>query len=574
MKNLWVLGALMLLPAPALAATVTELQTGHFVQLRGDAGADNLFVAGKITLKQPEDEETLIGTIVADERGRLRLLGYPLALSSDLKLRGLARSKLAGRRAKAEGRLHADGTFEVATLSQRGAGRDRLEGTITHVATVGDWLELKLLDHTILLPLGMTLVIDENAELADVRRIAPSDQFFARGQPDEDDRFGNGLEISNSLRLTARVQVESEHANNLNFDDSNAEDRDDVGSSLRARMEWQPDNDWFGRGELRYSYQRRDREDRPLDTREELELGEAYVGRYLNQDTRVIVGRQDFDDDREFVFDENLDALRLNTSFRNLQLDASVSRMFDNDGSREEDATNVLLYLSNTDRDRRLAAYWLHRSFADRFDETSYHVGVRAQGEWLPNSELWIDLAHQGGRRADERISAWAFDVGSIWYLDDDERWYAVTGIAFASGDDPDTTTDEQFRQTGLQDNNGRFGGETSFRYYGEVADPELSNLIVSTLGVGHRLTETVSLDVVAHEYRLHRASIGVLEGNWDSDLTGASKRLGTGADIVFGYSGYRRWEVESVLGYLQPDDAFENSDAGWVAKLQLRMRY
>lgn len=574
MKNLWVLGALMLLPAPVLAATVTELQTGHFVQLRGDAGADNLFVAEKTTLMQPEDEETLIGTIVADEGGRLRLLGYPLALSSDLKLRGLARSKLAGRRAKAEGRLHADGTFEVATLSQRGAGRDRLEGTITHVATVGDWLELKLLDHTILLPLGMTLVIDENAELADVRRIAPSDQFFARGQPDEDDRFGNGLEISNSLRLTARVQVESEHANNLNFDDSNAEDRDDVGSSLRARMEWQPDNDWFGMGELRYSYRLRDREDRPLDTREELELGEAYVGRYLNQDTRVIVGRQDFDDDREFVFDENLDALRLNTSFRNLQLDASVSRMFDNDGSREEDATNVLLYLSNTDRDRRLAAYWLHRSFADRFDETSYHVGVRAQGEWLPNSELWIDLAHQGGRRADERISAWAFDVGSIWYLDDDERWYAVTGIAFASGDDPDTTTDEQFRQTGLQDNNGRFGGETSFRYYGEVADPELSNLIVSTLGVGHRLTETVSLDVVAHEYRLHRAAIGVLEGNWDSDLTGASKRLGTGADIVFGYSGYRRWEVESVLGYLQPDDAFENSDAGWVAKLQLRMRY
>lgn len=577
----------------AQAATVADLKPGHFVEIRGAGQQDKQFAAEKISLEQPDDEAALIGTISQSGRNPPQLLGYRLEFNEDTEFRGLTATDLAGQRVKAEGQLRDDGTFEVETLSERGPGRDRLEGAITDIVIAdidvdadtdvdidkgstdqSGWRILRILDHSIRLDAAMDLKFGNELSLSAYERVAPSDQFLARAQPDEDDRFGNGFALTDALRLTARMQAGSGREDNLNFDDTDQEDREDIGSGLRARLEWQPDSNWFGMTELRYNYQQREREDRPRETGGEFRLGETYIGRYLTEGTRLIIGRQDFDDDREFIFDENLDAIRINTTIGPVQLDASVSRMFDNDGSREEEADNLILYVSNKDRDRRLAAYWVYRSYADRFDEETYHVGIQAQGEWLPNGDLWLDLAHQGGRRNDNPVTAWAFDIGSLWYFDEDQRWYAMTGIAMATGDDPNTADDELFQQTGLADNNGRFGGVTSYRYYGEVADPDLSNLVITTLGLGHRLTESISLDVVAHEYRLQRLTEDELEGNWDSDLSGSSKRLGRGLDLVFGYSGKALWEVEGTFGYFSPGDGFEETDAGWIGNLQLRVRY
>ena len=117
-------------------------------------------------------------------------------------------------------------------------------------------------------------------------------------------------------------------------------------------------------------------------------------------------------------------------------------------------------------------------------------------------------------------------------------RWYGSAGLAFATGDDPDTADDETFRQTGLQDNNGKLGGVTSFRYYGELSDPELSNLFIATVGVGKRLTTDLSVDVIAHYYRLHETSSQLEEVEWDSDLSGGNKSLGWETDVIVGYRG------------------------------------
>ena len=49
-------------------------------------------------------------------------------------------------------------------------------------------------------------------------------------------------------------------------------------------------------------------------------------------------------------------------------------------------------------------------------------------------------------------------------------------GWAWGSGDqEPQSGNNGTFRQTGFQDNNDKWSGVTSFRYYGELVDPELS---------------------------------------------------------------------------------------------------
>ncbi len=69
-------------------------------------------------------------------------------------------------------------------------------------------------------------------------------------------------------------------------------------------------------------------------------------------------------------------------------------------------------------------------------------------------------------------------------------------GYALGSGDDASTSdVDESFRQTGLQDNSAKFNGVTRLKYYGEVLNPELSNLSVLTAGVGIRPSPRSSID-------------------------------------------------------------------------------
>ena len=66
---------------------------------------------------------------------------------------------------------------------------------------------------------------------------------------------------------------------------------------------------------------------------------------------------------------------------------------------------------------------------------------------------------------------------------------------------------DRSFRQTGLQRNKVKYAGVESYRVYGEILDPELSNLEVGTFVVGFPLLRSSSLDFAAHLYRQCRGN-------------------------------------------------------------------
>lgn len=114
----------------------------------------------------------------------------------------------------------------------------------------------------------------------------------------------------------------------------------------------------------------------------------------------------------------------------------------------------------------------------------------------------------------------------------------ATLGFAFGSGDsDPDTDVDRNFRQTGLHDNSGKFNGNTKFKYYGEVFDPELSNMMIWTAGAGIRPSKNTSLDVVYHHYSQVDRSDELRDVDIDPDPTGKSRDLGHAVDLIVGAS-------------------------------------
>lgn len=567
---------LLCLPFSGLRAE-QQIVKGMWLEVRGQHTGGLSFVAEKISLGTPEDEAALTGTVSQNTNGTLLVLGHELAFEDDAEFEGIDRQTMVGRRVKVQGELLGPKTFSVEKAKARSAGRNRIEGPVDDVVRSANNLAIQILGYQIQVNGNIEF---EDFKIAKVQKLRKTEapRLFASQLSlynlDDDDRFGSGISISDSIHVTSRIVAESAWEDNFNFDKNDNENRQDLGLSVRSRLEWNPMWQWNGVFELRYRARHRERQDRRKEDESSLAIGEAFLTRNLSEVTRISVGRQDFDDNREWLYDQNLDAIRLQSTWQGTQLEASLSRILSDDGSREEDAKNLFLSASRVITHGTVSTYLLHREFGSEHQEDSYHYGIRALGSWFNTDQLWLELSRQGGTRNRATIEAFGIDLGGTMRIGQAKNWYATVGLAYATGDDPGTRADETFRQTGLQDNNGRFGGLVSFRYYGELSDPELSNLWITTVGIGKRLLPELSIDFVTHSYRLAEKTTPPNEAEWDSETSGSSGNLGWEADVIVGFREQKRWEVEAVFGYFDPGNAFVHTRPAWFAKLQLKLRH
>jgi alginate production protein len=188
----------------------------------------------------------------------------------------------------------------------------------------------------------------------------------------------------------------------------------------------------------------------------------------------------------------------------------------------------------------------------------------------------WLELAYAGGEDGSNKVRGFGFDLGSTYEFDLSLEPSITLGYAFGTGDgDPDDDVDNSFRQTGLQNNEGSFNGVPDFQYYGELLDPELSNLSIFTAGTGINLTEESSIDLVYHYYLQHKASDSLRDAGIDADPDGQSKRLGSEIDLIIGYEGTKGLELALKLGYFIPGEAFPSeSENGFLTRLEIQYEF
>lgn len=314
-----------------------------------------------------------------------------------------------------------------------------------------------------------------------------------------------------------------------------------------------------------------------------IEVNEAFaLARGLPWGLALQVGRQQFEDEREWLYDEELDALRLFHAHGPLAVELSLSRealvrkdlLHDRKPSRVDNWIAVATCRVREELD--LQAYLIARKDHDANRRRPVFAGLRSWGEAVEDLDYWVDAAWVGGRDGAERLGGWAIDLGGTyeWQL----PWKPALTLAFAFGTgdrDPGDRRDHGFRQTGLGDNEGDFGGATSFKYYGAVLEPELSNLLVVTAGIGIRPEDTLSLDVVYHYYRQHRAADSLRDAGIDADPSGRRRELGHAVDLVLGAEGLLdRVDLRSVLGYFFPGAAFPGARGAWVAAAEVQVRF
>jgi hypothetical protein len=283
-------------------------------------------------------------------------------------------------------------------------------------------------------------------------------------------------------------------------------------------------------------------------------------------------GRRNYEDERHWLWDTSIDVVRAEVKFGAFRAEAFAGReqAVDLDMVKRERPDRINTYTLYTDyrgiEDIKLAAYAVMRDDRSNQEGRPIIFGLRSQGRPTSTFGYWVELAHMRGRDEDARsFSAFGLDVGATYRFAGVPLNPSIT-LAYATGtgdDNPERGSNNEFRQTGLQSNEVRFGGVAEFIRYGEVLDPELSNLEILTFGLGFWPIQDVSVDLVYHRYRLNEYAEELrspLTARMNQVEMYRSKRVGQEFDVVVGLRsifGVRRLGMDLRFGWFFPGKAF-----------------
>ncbi len=520
--------ALLVLSIAARAQGLDSLRDGHWVELKGRLDAEQRFVVTSLEVEPPAESEELLGEVSAIDKaaGTFTLLGRTLAVSSRTRWEGLGFDDLPGRRVRAQLHWRGAGRFETRQVYARGEGRDRLVGRIEELRVETDGARsARVMDFRVWFPPAAKL---ENTTPLAGFALAPQRVAFepqsAPGDKDLEDTVAGTHRLGRDLWLGFLFEDQSWQEQDYDLDSATQKDRTRHRISLRAQLHWTPSDSFEALASPRYEWDARYAESGSNERLGKLHWNEAWIAVHdvFAKGLSLYAGRQLFDDEREWIYKANLDAVRAVWAGTSARLELSASRMFRDGSDFDLHADNLIGYLSNTDPKRHVALWFVDRRDDREPREYPFCFGLRALGDFLPRTDCWFELSGVRGYANQVNLRGWGYDAGLTWKPTFLAPVYLGFGHAFGSGDDRSTPlADESFRQSGLQKNNGRFGGVANFRYYGELFDPELSNLSITTIDLGVRAWKRASLDLVWHEYREVELSTALRNTNLRSDPDG-----------------------------------------------------
>jgi hypothetical protein len=431
--------------------------------------------------------------------------------------------------------------------------------------------------------------------------LVPADEA---GDPEEE----SGTDVSYELK------VESERKRRTSLGEETEDGGQDLGLEFSAGLLYPAATGFtlFAEVKALLESQRTDAE-RDRRTDEFLERGELWLRWQPTEERNVALklGRQEFTEPRHWWWDEDLDAVRFDVDAEHWTVAAALAReaaprstLEDDIHPADEGVVRALGHLRwRWMPDQQVDVFALYQNDRSSTPEVGEAVrqddavdanlgwwGVRVSGHLDSDSRgslnYWLDSAWVRGverllefededdglvvvDRSRRDVRGWALDIGGIWTLPITGRPRLMLGYAFGSGDaDPDSGGDRSFRQTGLQDDEDRIHA------YGELLNPELSNLQVFMAGVGWPLSENTLLTLVHHRYRQVEAADFLREAGIDRDPEGIDKSLGWAWDLILQHEIEDGLSVEASGSVFEAGRAFGDGDGERAYRIYVELIY
>lgn len=383
------------------------------------------------------------------------------------------------------------------------------------------------------------------------------------------------FKIAPYLTFGAQIEIEYKLDRNVDLDGSKDEDLSTIEPEINLAFSFDPFSFLQAFANFKFGGEFEIEDGRTQKDRSVFEVEEAYLFLKDLFDDRLSLklGRQQFDDERQWLYDAELDGARAFILAWGAVTQLSFTRggVLNRDLLRESAGDKIDNYIAYStyyfNEDTNFAAYFMARNDRTGENDNPIFIGIHSDGEASDSLDYWLELAYVTGEEGSNNLSGIGFDVGTVYAFDTILEPSFSLGYAFGS---------EEFRQTGLQSNEGDFNGVVDFFYYGEVFEPELSNMSILTFDLGINPTEQTSVDLLYHYYFQTKASDEIRDSNLEAEPDGINKSLGSEIDLVLGLEQKdEKFAGLLSLGYFIPGAAFP-SDAvsAFVARIVLSYEF
>ena len=404
---------------------------------------------------------------------------------------------------------------------------------------------------------------------------APPSGAALRLRRDDDERNPDPIRIGRAY-LGGRLSFDSEHRSESDMSAGNPDRHNWLTPSaeLAISVPFGEFSEAYARLGFSRSFYQGDSGSRQGTANFDVREAFVLIGNFLHPSLALQVGRQRFRDRREWLYDDQLDAVRLYFARGRLNTELSVAKgLFGPTGSRSDQYHFIARSQYDLPGRRYLSGYVMKRNDLTARDEDPIWFGLSSHGRIGRPADYWLELAGLRGRRAGLLMRGLGYDAGLTWRLPLPLGPSLSAGYAHGSGDaNLNDGVDGNFRQTSLNDNSSRFHGLKRYRYYGVLAEPELNNLKMVNIDLGVRPSETWSVNVSYHIY--HQAVASRRIGGIELDLrpNGRSRNLGREFDVVFALRAVPRTDINAYAGLFLPGPAFSRVSANPLfLRLELR---
>ncbi|MEA3521757.1 MAG: alginate export family protein [Campylobacterota bacterium] len=304
------------------------------------------------------------------------------------------------------------------------------------------------------------------------------------------------------------------------------------------------------------------------------------------------IGRMSFKDKRTWWYDNELDMLKLFHNETLLSWDLSAGgRLSDekaNAGNQRVSLEGSQYLIAHLDYHyyykHHFEVFAMHEdngqdkdpigqrySLTDKikaYSQLSW-LALRSYGTFNNTIEYWGDIAYVNGNiqnlnyanaivvSADDiSTSGFGIDVGALYKAD---TFGFGFGLAHGSGDDDSKDSQSLFLQPSISNNKSSILGTTRYRYYGEMLDPQLSNINILSLYGGLQIYKDLWVEGNYHNYTQHTPSKQLRSSSLIIATNGIDKDVGQEVDMILGGKFDNKSEVQLILSGFFGGDAFKN---------------
>ncbi|MCH9031291.1 MAG: alginate export family protein [candidate division Zixibacteria bacterium] len=513
-------------------------------EIKGKWDTSGVFVATDIEPLPKPRKPKLRGEIqkIDKKKKTITIFGTTIRIKDDTEFNSgdsatVGFGKLeVGQRVEVSCKVREGNKWKARSIKIKGVKKsNKIKGSITRVSIDGvapDTIEI----HGLLIILNRKTDVDEHSGLyEDIEK-----ELFGDLSLDDANDVDDGFTYEDKILFTGKYRGSFRTVSEFDLTKAFDDDQFDTNPSLKVEATgfWSESVKSFTQLRVRKKYiistDRTPQQSSQLD----IQLVQAYmlfkdIGR---SGVGLQIGRQDFDEPREWLFDEYLDAVRIYYYGKApLIVEAAFIKAVEPLKEKFRDWTDLYASVSwRFDKRSRASAYVLKRSDRSIRNREPVWFGLRYYGRPKEYLRPWAELSILRGEDKGLPQRAYAIDFGAT-FISAKSVYHPSFTIGYAIGSGDKTGADNEsnkFRQTSYEDNVAVFGGVAALRYYGEALNPELSNIKILTLGVGVHPLPDASVDFVYHSYKQHEI---------DNDLTDSelldppAKPLGQSDDLGWG---------------------------------------